>query len=286
MATTGSGRHGRPRPAPRRRSRRGWYLAAGAGVALALVAWAIVSAGGPPPPAATGARTGGATREAGAGPGAAPARSGSASPAQSGAGLEFCQTQAAASLRTVLARAVPGSSQAEVQPLGVAGDGRRVYVSAWTPDFSGVGLLSLATGRLRSIRPFGDPTTDQADGAADGRWLVWAQTYSLSSLDRFTMYAFDSATRKLRRIGHSIAGPGGVPWPSPWHAPAVSGQYAAWAQGYGPAAWSRSGWPTWPPGRSPRSARATSSRRCSTGTWSSGRSQTRPAPRPRCAPTA
>ena len=202
-------------------------------MALGLVTWAIVSAGGPPPPAATGARTGGATREAGAGPGDGSARSSSAGPAQSGPGLEFCPTQAAPSLRTVLARAVPGSSQAEVQPLGVAGDGRQVYVSAWTPDFSGVGLLSLATGRLRSIRPFGDPTTDQADGAADGRWLVWAQTYSLSSLDRFTMYAFDSATGKLRRIGRSIAGPGGVPWPSPWHAPAVSGHYAAWAQGYG-----------------------------------------------------
>jgi hypothetical protein len=187
-----------------------------------------VSAGGSPPPAATGNRTGGATREAGAGP----ARSGAAS-AQSGPALEFCQTQAAASLRTVLARAVPGSSQAEVQPLGVAGNGRQVYVSAWTPDFSGVGLLSLATGRLRSIRPFGNPATDQADGAADGRWLVWAQTYSLSSLDRFTMYAFDSTTGTLRRIGHSIAGPGGVPWASPWHAPALSGHYAAWAQGYG-----------------------------------------------------
>ena len=46
MATTGSGRHGRPRPAPRRRSRRGWYLAAGTGAALALVTWAFVSAGG------------------------------------------------------------------------------------------------------------------------------------------------------------------------------------------------------------------------------------------------
>ena len=29
-------------------------------------------------------------------------------------------------LRTVLARAVPGSSQAEVQPLGVAGDGGNI----------------------------------------------------------------------------------------------------------------------------------------------------------------
>jgi hypothetical protein len=152
---------------------------------------------------------------------------------RTGPALEFCQTSPGPALRTVLDRAVPGSSQAEVQPLGMTASGRQVYVSAWTPDFSGVGLLSLTTGRLRSIRPYGDPTTDQADGTADGRWLVWAQTYSLSSLDRFTMFAYNSVTGRLRRIGRSIAGPGGVPWPSPWHAPAVGGHYAAWAQGYG-----------------------------------------------------
>jgi len=194
----------------------------------AAVTWALVSTAGPSQP--PGSRTGGTTREAGA----VPARSGAATGPAGGQGLEFCQTQPGSSLRTVLDRAVPGSSQAEVQPLGVAGNGRQVYVSAWTPDFSGVGLLSLATGRLRSIRPYGDPAADQADGAADGRWLVWAQTYSLSSLDHFTMYAYDSATGRLRRIGRSIAGTNGVAWPSPWHAPAVSGHYAAWAQGYGP----------------------------------------------------
>src|SRR3989442_1661631 len=36
--------------------------------------------------------------------------------------------------------------------------------------------------------------------------------------------------RPRPRTGHW---PGGVPWPSPWHPPAVSGNYAAWAQGYG-----------------------------------------------------
>lgn len=200
----------------------------GAVTSLAAVTWALASTAGPSTP--PGSRTGGTTREAGA----VPARSGTATGPGRGQGLKFCQTQPGSSLRTVLDRDVPGSSQGEVQPLGVAGNGRQVYVSAWTPDFNGVGLLSLATGRLRSIRPYGDPTTDQADGAADGRWLVWAQTYSLSSLDHFTMYAYDSATGELRRIGRSIAGPSGVAWPSPWHAPAVNGHYAAWAQGYGP----------------------------------------------------
>jgi hypothetical protein len=137
-------------------------------------------------------------------------------------------------VRAALDRVVPGTSQAEIEPLGVTGDGRAAYVSAWTPGFSGVAELNLATGALRPIRPFADPVTDQADGTASGHWLVWAQTYSLSSLDRFTMYAWNAVTGRLLRLGQSIAGPHGVSWPSPWHAPAVSGHYAAWAQGYGP----------------------------------------------------
>jgi hypothetical protein len=81
---------------------------------------------------------------------------------------------------------------------------------------------------------FASPGTDQADGAWGGRWLVWEQTYSLQSLDRFTVYAWDSVTGLVRRLGGSLTSRSGVPWPSPWHAPAVSGDYAAWAQGFGP----------------------------------------------------
>jgi hypothetical protein len=148
--------------------------------------------------------------------------------------LTFCRSATAPALRARLDRAVPGSGSAEIQPLGVTGDGRGAYVSAWTSGFSGVARLALATGRLTPIRAFRDPATDQADGTAAGHWLVWAQTYSLSSLDKFTMYAYDSVTGRLRRLGTSIDGPHHTPWPSPWHAPAVGGHYAAWAQGYGP----------------------------------------------------
>ncbi len=129
---------------------------------------------------------------------------------------------------------MPASLAAEVVPLGLSADGRTAYVSAWTSRFAGVAALRLATGHLRPIRAFPDPVTDQADGSSGGRWLVWEETHSLRSLDGFTVYAWDSATGRLLRIGHSLRRPGGGPWPSPWHAPAVSGSYAAWAQGYGP----------------------------------------------------
>jgi hypothetical protein len=129
-------------------------------------------------------------------------------------------------------RLLPGSARADLVPLGAAAGGQVAYVSAWTGGFSGVAAVDLASGHLRPIRRFPHPASDQADGAAAGNWLVWAQTYSQANLDRFTMYSYDAATGRVRRLGQSVAGPGGTAWPSPWHAPAVSGGYAAWAQGY------------------------------------------------------
>jgi hypothetical protein len=119
-------------------------------------------------------------------------------------------------------------------PFGVSGDGRTGYGSVWTPSFSGVAAIDLRTGAQRRIMRFASAANDQADGAWGGRWLVWEQTYSLQSLDRFTVYAWDSTTGVVRRLGGSLESRSGVPWPSPWHAPAISGDYAAWAEGSGP----------------------------------------------------
>jgi hypothetical protein len=146
----------------------------------------------------------------------------------------FCARPPSPALRADLGHAVPESLRSEIIPQGLLPGGHAAYVSIWTPAFAGVAALDLATGSIRKIQPFGNPVTDQADGSSDGRWLVWEETYSLQSLDDFTVYAWDSATGRLLRLGHSLAGPGRVPWPSPWHAPAVSGDFAAWAQGYGP----------------------------------------------------
>jgi hypothetical protein len=142
--------------------------------------------------------------------------------------------QPTASLAAALARTVPASLNGEVIPLGMSADGQTAYVSAWTPGFSGVAALNLATGSIRQIQAFQNSQDDQADGASGGQWLAWEETYSLSTLDDFTVYAWNSATGRLLTLGHSLNGPGDTPWPSPWHPPAVSGDYAAWAQGYGP----------------------------------------------------
>ena len=148
--------------------------------------------------------------------------------------VALCPAPPVAGLRAALSHTVQHSLSAEVLPLGISADGQTAYVSTWAAGFAGVAALNLASGRLRKIKSFADPATDQADGSFGGRWLVWEETYSLESLDDFTIYAFDSSTGTMRRLGHSLAGPGGTAWPSPWHGPAVSGRYAAWAQGYGP----------------------------------------------------
>ena len=204
--------------------------AVSAGCAAAPLAGSGPAAGGPAAPSgglragqpASPVRSAGAPRSAGRAP----------------SGLmgwqRFCAAPPGASLRTALQRPVPASLGDEVVPLGLSGDGRTAYVSTWTPQFAGVAALSLGTGHLRRIRAFPDPAADQADGSSGGRWLAWEETHSLQSLDGFTVYAWDSATGRLRRLGHSLPGPHGAPWPSPWHAPAVSGHFAAWAQGYGP----------------------------------------------------
>ena len=146
----------------------------------------------------------------------------------------FCPGRPPGTLTIALTRTVSASRRGEIVPLGISANGATAYVSAWTRRFAGVAALSLGTGALHPIARFGHRATDQADGAWGGRWLVWEQTYSLSSLDGFAVIGWDSVTGRLIRLGRSLDSPAGTPWPSPWHAPAVSGDFAAWAQGYGP----------------------------------------------------
>jgi hypothetical protein len=146
----------------------------------------------------------------------------------------LCAGRPAAPMAAALARAVPGSRREEFVPFGLAASGLTGFGSVWAPGFAGVAAISLRTGALRPVMRFRDPAADQADGVLGGRWLVWEQTHSLQSLDGFTVYGWDSATGRLVRLGQSLTSPDGTPWPSPWHPPAVSGDFAAWAQGYGP----------------------------------------------------
>jgi hypothetical protein len=200
-------------------------------LALSACSQPTTGGGGPGGGGPGGSGPGGGTGSGGSGAGRSQPAGRASGPVA--AAPQFCQAPQATAAAAP-GKMVPRSSRSEFVPLGVSATGQMAYVSAWTRGFAGVAELVLKSGRLLPIRRFPDPAADQADGASAGRWLVWAQTYSLTSLDRFTMLAFDAATGRLRQIGHSLAAPGGAPWPSPWHAPAVSGNYAAWAQGAGP----------------------------------------------------
>jgi hypothetical protein len=189
-----------------------------AALALGLAGLALAGCGGPAAPRDPGH--------------AANAANAAAAPAARV--LAFCAVRPTAGLTAQLEATVPQSLRGEVVPLGMSASGTTAYVSAWTAGFAGVAALDLATGGIREIRQFPDPATDQADGSSGGRWIAWEETHSLSTLDDFTVFAWDSVTRRLLMLGHSLNGPGGTPWPSPWHPPAVSGDHAAWAQGYGP----------------------------------------------------
>src|SRR6266705_1620690 len=124
---------------------------AGCGGTRAGAPAAAGPAAGPALPPASGPATGPGGRAPGSpgGPGTRP-----------GAGRvgwqRFCAAPPDASLRAALRRPVPGSLQGEVVPLGASADGRTAYVSAWTPGFSGVAAMNVATGQLRRIRAFPD----------------------------------------------------------------------------------------------------------------------------------
>ena len=85
------------------------------------------------------------------------------------------------------------------------------------------------TSRRSRIRPL-----DQADGAFDGRWLVWSEYHSLSGLDDFTVWAWDSRSGQVTQIGAASGASAGEFWPSPLRAPDALNGIATWVQGTGP----------------------------------------------------
>jgi hypothetical protein len=119
-------------------------------------------------------------------------------------------------------------------PFALAHDRRSFFAAVYSPRFSGVAEIDAGTNRLRHIKAFPDPAEDQADGAFDGRWLVWAEYHSLSDLDDFTVWAWDSRSARVTRIGAATRAAAGEFWPSPLRAPEALDGIATWVQGIGP----------------------------------------------------
>ncbi len=120
-------------------------------------------------------------------------------------------------------------------PLALAHDGRTFFAAVHSASFSGVARIDAQTGAVTRIKAFPDPNRDQAVGAFDGRWLVWNEEHDFTNLGDFTVWAWDSQTGRLARIGAATRGPDGEFWPSPLRGPDTRAGIATWVQGAGPA---------------------------------------------------
>jgi hypothetical protein len=119
-------------------------------------------------------------------------------------------------------------------PWTLAHDGRSFFATVYSPSFSGVARISATKKTLTRIKSFPDPSEDQADGAFDGRWLVWNEYHGFDDFNDFTVWVWDSRSGQVRQIGGATRGPDGRFWTSSWRQPDVRGGIATWAQGSGP----------------------------------------------------
>ena len=119
-------------------------------------------------------------------------------------------------------------------PFALAHDRHSFFAAVYSPRFSGVAEVDARTNVVKEIKAFPDRDEDQADGAFDGRWLVWSEYHSLSSPDDFTVWAWDSRSGQVTRIGAATRSSDGEFWESPLQAPDARGGIATWVQGSGP----------------------------------------------------
>jgi hypothetical protein len=144
----------------------------------------------------------------------------------------WCEAQPNDAWRSALTNAVVGlSRRASIVPLAAGGDGRSFFATIHTRTFSGVARISAQTGRVTRVKRFPDPAKDQAWGSFDGRWLLWFESHSSYNLGDFTVFAWDSRTARLVKIG---TGGGRFRWSS-WRPPYVRGGLATWEQASGPS---------------------------------------------------
>jgi len=147
----------------------------------------------------------------------------------------WCKARSNDPWRRALSRHVVGLSRTTpLVPFALAHDRRSFFAAIYSRGFAGVAEIDARTSAVERIKAFPDPAADQAGGDFDGRWLVWAEYHSLTSLGDFTVWAWDSRSGRVTRIGAAKRSPGGEFWESPLRAPEALDGLATWVQGTGP----------------------------------------------------
>lgn len=147
----------------------------------------------------------------------------------------WCKAASSAAWRRVLGRHIVAlTKKTAMIPLALANDGRSFFAEVHSQRFSGIARVDAETSALTEIKSFPAPKFAQAWGSFDGRWLVWNEYHGYDSFNNFTIWAWDTRTRKLTQLGAATQGPDGQFWESPWRGADVRDGIATWVQGVGP----------------------------------------------------
>ena len=149
------------------------------------------------------------------------------------AGSKLCASTPGPALAAGMKRSVARTTRVATYPMAMSADGSRMFVVTYGHDFSGVAELVVASGKFHPIHAFAHPDRYGADGAFDGRYLVWFEYHSLYGLDDFTAYSYDTRSGVTRTIGQPHTDAKGNLYSSPWQFPVASAGYAAFAVGVG-----------------------------------------------------
>ena len=147
----------------------------------------------------------------------------------------WCPARSSSSWLRVLSRHVVELSRTTpLAPFALGNDRRSFFAAIYSQGFSGVAEIDARTSAVERIKAFPDPAEAQADGAFDGRWLVWAEYHSFTSPGDFTVWAWDSRSGQVAQIGAATRAENGEFWESPLRAPDALDGIATWVQGTGP----------------------------------------------------
>lgn len=142
----------------------------------------------------------------------------------------YCDVPFPQSWQTALQTGVGAVQPGTRIGFAVAPNGSEYFASIHTASWSGVVAVDVSTGNQTEISQYPDPPNDQvAYGAFDGRWLVWAEGYSLSNMADWAMLAWDSRTGSVLTLYRS-SDEGASPSDPIQTIPSVQNGLATWTE--------------------------------------------------------
>ncbi len=144
---------------------------------------------------------------------------------------QYCVTPLPTSWQDALA-AGPGVTTPKTESVFAAAPAGGTYFAAfYSATWSGVAELSIASGAVRRIATFADPSQDQIGfGAFGGQWLAWEESLSPSNYDSWVIWAWNASTGALAEVASSAALGSSLAAQTPQPEIALSGDEIAWVQ--------------------------------------------------------